>query len=132
MCSKSEMNFPICSFFVFFLSQLETSIFCFSAYEVTFLTSDKQHAGTTQNAWIVLHGEEKKSPEYVIENSVKNKVLRRGQADAFKFVTKSLGPLTHITVGHRKKEGATVKGTGKETGWFVHEVNVSDTGTGEK
>ena len=96
------------------------------------MTSDKQQAGTTHNAWIVLRGEEKKSPEFVIENSAKNKVLRRGQTDTFKFVTKPLGPLTNLTVGHRKREGAAVKGTGKETGLFVHEFNVLDTGTDEK
>ena len=80
--------------------------FYFSALELTFLTSDKQHAGTTQNAWIVLEGEERRSQEYKIENSARNKVLRRGQTDTFKFVTKSLGSLTHVTIGHRKREGS--------------------------
>ena len=103
-----------------------------SAFELAFLTSDKQQAGTTQNAWIVLEGEERKSQEYQIENSAKNKVLRRGQTDTFKFVTKNLGSLTHVTVGHRKREGTTVKGTGKETGWFLHEVIATQIQTGEK
>lgn len=106
--------------------------FILTAFELTFLTSDKQHAGTTQNAWIVLEGEERKSQEYHIENSPKNKVLRRGQTDSFKFVTKNLGSLTHVTVGHRRREGSVVKGTGKETGWFLHEVIVSELQTGEK
>ena len=106
--------------------------FIFSAFELTFLTSDKQHAGTTQNAWIVLEGDERKSQEYQIENSAKNKVLRRGQTDTLKFVTKNLGSLTHVTIGHRKREGSTVKGTGKETGWFLHELLVSNAQTGEK
>ena len=38
----------------------------FVAFEVTFLTSDKQNAGTTQNAWIVLEGEERKYQEYSV------------------------------------------------------------------
>ena len=107
-------------------------LFFFVAFELTFLTSDKQNAGTTQNAWIVLEGEERKSQEYVIENSAKNKVLRRGQTDTFKFVTKRLGSLTHVTIGHRRREGSTVKGTGKETGWFLHELIVSAQQSGEK
>lgn len=106
--------------------------FYFSALELTFLTSDKQHAGTTQNAWIVLEGEERRSQEYKIENSARNKVLRRGQTDTFKFVTKSLGSLTHVKIGHRKREGSTVKSTGKETGWFLHELIVSDVQKGVK
>lgn len=103
-----------------------------STLELTFLTSDKQHAGTTQNAWIVLEGEERRSQEYKIENSARNKVLRRGQTDTFKFVTKSLGSLTHVIIGHRKREGSTVKSTGKETGWFLHELIVSDVQKGVK
>ena len=104
----------------------------FSEFELTFVTSDKQNAGTSQNAWVILEGEERKSQEYQIENNPKNKVLRRGQTDTFKFVTKHLGTLTHLTIGHRKREGSTVKGTGKDTGWFLHEVIVADLETGAK
>jgi len=78
----------------------------------------------------VLEGEEKKSQEYQIENSPKNKVLRRGQTDSLKFVTKNLGNLTHVTVGHRRREGSMVKGT--ETGWFLHELIVTHLESGEK
>ena len=80
----------------------------------------------------MLEGEERKSQEYQIENSPKNKVLRRGQTDSFKFVTKYLGNLTHVTVGHRRREGSNVKGTGKETGWFLHELIVTQLQSGEK
>lgn len=103
-----------------------------SVFELTFATSDKQNAGTSQNAWVILEGEERKSQEYHIENNPKNKVLSRGQRDTFKFVTKHLGTLTHLTIGHRKREGSTVKGTGKDTGWFLHEVVVADLETGAK
>ena len=43
-------------------------------------------------------------------------VLRRGQTDTFKFAIKKLGNLTHVTLGHRRRQGSVVKGTGKETG----------------
>ena len=43
-------------------------------------------------------------------------VLRRGQTDTFKFATKSLRNLTHVTLGHRRRQGSVVKDTGKETG----------------
>ena len=109
-----------------------TAVRFLAAYEVTFLTSDKHNAGTTQNGWIVLEGEDGKSQEYLIENSVKNKVIRRGMTDTFKFVVKPIGTLTHATVGHRKREGTTVRGTGVETGWFLHEIIVKNVETGEK
>ena len=59
-------------------------------------------------------------------------VLRRGQTDTFKFAIKSLRNLTHVTLGHRRRQGSVVKGTGKETGWFLHEVIVTNPETGEK
>ena len=43
-------------------------------------------------------------------------VLRRGQTDTFKFAIKKLRNLTHVTLGHRRRQGSVVKGTGKETG----------------
>ena len=104
----------------------------FVAFELTFLTSDKQNAGTTQNAWIVLEGEERKYQEYSIENSAKNNFLCRGQTDTFKFATKILENLTHVTLGHQRRQGSVVKGTGKETGWFLHQVFVTKPETGKK
>ena len=104
----------------------------FVAFELTFLTSDKKNAGTTQNAWIVLEGEERKYQEYSAENSAKNKVLCRGQTDTFEFANKILGNLTHVTLEHRRRQGSVVKVTGKETGWFLHQVIVTKPGTGKK
>ena len=104
----------------------------FVAFELTFLTSDKKNAGTTQNAWIVLEGEERKYQEYSVENSAKNKVLCIGQTDTFEFANKILGNLTHVTLEHRRRQGSVVKETGKETGWFLHQVIVTKPGTGKK
>ena len=104
----------------------------FVAIELTFLASDKQNAGTTQNAWIVLEGEERKYQEYSAENGAKNKVLCRGQTDTFEFASKILGNLIHVTLEHRRRQGSVVKETGKETGWFLHQVIVTKPGTGKK
>jgi hypothetical protein len=46
-------------------------------YEININTSDKRDAGTTQNAWIVLIGESRESKQFLMENSVENKILRR-------------------------------------------------------
>ena len=107
-----------------------TANFFSLVFEITLLTSDKQNAGTNQNASIVLIGEKRKSQVYKIENSVKNKLLRRGHTDTFKFVTKPLGPLREVIVGHRPKPGQ--KKTEKEQSWYLHEVVVKNTDNGER
>ena len=103
---------------------------CFLVFEITLLTSDKQNAGTNQNASIILLGEKRKSQVYKIENSPKNKVLRRGHTDTFKFVTKPLGAVREVVVGHHPKPGQTK--SDKEQSWYLHEVVVKNTDNGER
>lgn len=100
-------------------------------YDITILTSDKQQAGTTQNASLMLEGENGSSKQLIIDNNPSKKVLRRGQTDNFTMKSKQLGPLTHVILSHLTKKGANIKGTGKETGWFVHEVIVDNEDTGK-
>ena len=40
-------------------------------------TTDKKDAGMVHNGWLILEGDQKSSKEFMMENSVKNKVLRR-------------------------------------------------------
>lgn len=94
------------------------------------MTSDKQNAGTNQNASVTLLGEKRNSLVYQIENNVKNKVLRRGHADRFKFVTKPLGCVHEVIVGHHPKVGQ--KKSDKEQSWYLHEVIVTNTDNGER
>lgn len=49
-----------------------------TAYEIIVVTSDKRDAGTTQNGWIALIGEKNRSSkQFLLENSSRNKILRR-------------------------------------------------------
>ena len=96
------------------------------------LTSDKQNAGTNQNASLVLVGEKRKSQAYNIENSVKKKMLRRGQTDTVKVVTKPLGTLKEIIVSHYAKNGLDSKKSEKEQAWYLHEIIVKNTDNNEK
>lgn len=53
-------------------------------YEVTIITSDKQEAGTKQNAWIAFIGENgEMSKNFLLENSSENKILRRYRVTIF-------------------------------------------------
>lgn len=45
-------------------------------YEIEVTTSDKQNAGTTQNAWIIIEGSRKKSERFIIKNKEHKKILR--------------------------------------------------------
>jgi hypothetical protein len=45
-------------------------------YEIEVTTSDKQNAGTTQNAWIIIEGNKKKSERFYMKNKPHNKILR--------------------------------------------------------
>jgi hypothetical protein len=67
---------------------------------------------------------------YKIENSAKNKVLRRGHTDTFKFVTKPLGAVREVIVGHHPKPEQ--KKYEKEQSWYLHEVVVKNTDNGER
>ena len=49
----------------------------FVAYEITVTTTDKKDAGMMHNGWVILEGDTRASKEFILENSAKNKVLRR-------------------------------------------------------
>ncbi|XP_022094211.1 lipoxygenase homology domain-containing protein 1-like isoform X2 [Acanthaster planci] len=102
-------------------------------YEISVTTTDKRDAGTTQNAWVILEGDLRSSREFVMENSAKKKILRKGDTDTFKFSTRNVGRIDSILLGHRERnEGPTPKGTGREVDWHCHEVVVMDTSLGTK
>ena len=91
---------------------------------MTISTAEETNAGTMHNASLVLIDEDgKRSQEVLLENSSKTKVFRRGQTDILKIVTKPLGPLKTLLVGHKRRDGVTVKSDAK---WFVHKVVVKD------
>jgi hypothetical protein len=119
-------------------------------YEINVLTSDRRDAGTTQNAWIVLIGSSRESKQFLMENSVENKILRRsilngsvgswlgvtseriflsyrGQNDQFLFNTKSVGDIKSIVLGHYERDDMPLKSkNGREGAWFCEEVRIKD------
>ncbi|XP_013416715.1 lipoxygenase homology domain-containing protein 1 isoform X2 [Lingula anatina] len=105
-----------------------------NTYEITVTTSDKKDGGTTQNAWLILEGEDKKkSKEFLMENSAKNKILRRGQTDEFKMTSKNLGKLKRCYLGAVEREDKPLQDAqGREAMWHCHEVVVTDTASGSK
>lgn len=46
-------------------------------YEVEIITSDKDEAGTTQHGWIILEGQKRRSPKFLMKNTENKKILRR-------------------------------------------------------
>jgi hypothetical protein len=47
------------------------------SYEIEIVTSDRQNAGTTQHAWIIIEGNRKKSDKLLIENPIHHSILQR-------------------------------------------------------
>ena len=96
-------------------------------------TSDKQDAGMMHNAWLVLVGEQRPSKEFIMENSPRNKILRRGQVDTFTMTSRYLGPLTKCLIGAVERDDKPLGGLdGRQAMWHCHQVVVKDTGTGDK
>ncbi|XP_074659812.1 lipoxygenase homology domain-containing protein 1-like [Tubulanus polymorphus] len=103
------------------------------SYEISISTSDKRDAGMIHNAWIILVGEKSSSKELIFENSAKNKILRKGQTDSMKFVTKNLGKLEKCIVGAVEREDRPIGGPGdRDSLWHCHEIIVTDLSTGDK
>jgi hypothetical protein len=69
-----------------------------STYVVHVETGDKTSAGTSANVHCILHGKKGDSGQIRLESSSKN--FSRGRTDKFTLECASLGPLTHITIGH--------------------------------
>ncbi|CAH1787210.1 unnamed protein product [Owenia fusiformis] len=107
------------------------------SYEIEVTTSDKANAGMVHNGWLQLEGKlegkKKTSKEFVMENSAKKKILRKGQTDSFKFSSKNLGKLQRCILGAVERDDKSLGDvSGKEAMWHCHEVTVTDTSCGDK
>ena len=103
-----------------------------TTYDITVITSDERNAGTKQNAFIVLIGDngQETKPKF-FENTFDSKVLRRGQTDVFKFVTKSVGSLKKIVLAHVSKQDDPPRTREERNApWTCLQVVVKDLGTG--
>ncbi|XP_063957148.1 lipoxygenase homology domain-containing protein 1-like [Lytechinus pictus] len=102
-------------------------------YDITVTTTDKRDASTTQNAYIILEGDRRTSREFLMENSPKRKILRRGETDNFKFTTRTVGKIDSIVLGHKERgDGSRPQGQGRDVDWHCHEVVITDSNDGSK
>ncbi|XP_030851151.1 lipoxygenase homology domain-containing protein 1 isoform X3 [Strongylocentrotus purpuratus] len=102
-------------------------------YDITITTTDKRDASTTQNAFVILEGDRRTSREFLMENSPKRKILRRGETDNFKFTTRTVGKIDSIIVGHKERgDGSRPEGQGRDVDWHCHEVVITNSSDGSK
>ncbi|XP_030849367.1 lipoxygenase homology domain-containing protein 1 [Strongylocentrotus purpuratus] len=102
-------------------------------YDITITTTDKRDASTTQNAFVILEGDRRTSREFLMENSPKRKILRRGETDNFKFTTRTVGKIDSIVVGHKERgDGSRPEGQGRDVDWHCHEVVITNSSDGSK
>jgi len=89
------------------------------------VTSDKTNAGSTHNVVLILVDENnKKSGDLVIEN--KNKLMKRGQTDQVKIVSKPLGALKSVVVALSEAKRSTVKSSEGSSKWHLGELYIKD------
>ncbi|CAF2821092.1 unnamed protein product [Rotaria sp. Silwood2] len=100
-------------------------------YQIEVVTSDKQNAGTTQDGWIIIEGNKKKSDKLFMKNTLHKNILRRGQIDMFTFECQPLGELRRIILGHEEQHEYLFKTyEGDQTLWHVSLISITDLSTG--
>ncbi|KAI8493666.1 Lipoxygenase y domain-containing protein 1, partial [Branchiostoma belcheri] len=67
------------------------------AYNIKVVTSDRKEAGTTNDAFLILEGDLRKSKEFSMDNTAKGKYFKQGHTDEFKFATRNVGALKGIS-----------------------------------
>nr|XP_013810081.1 PREDICTED: lipoxygenase homology domain-containing protein 1-like [Apteryx mantelli mantelli] len=88
-------------------------------YTIRVYTGDKRGAGTDANVHIILFGNEDKSGVFQLSQSLEHQdPFERGKVDTFKIMTKKLGSLHSIEIGH--------DGKGFASGWFLEKVEITD------
>ena len=85
------------------------------------------------NGWLMLVGEQKTSKEFIMENSARTKILRRGQVDTFSFTSRNLGTLEKCILGAVERDDKPLGGMdGREAMWHCHSVVVKNSVSGDK
>lgn len=87
-------------------------------YEIIVITGDRQFAGTDANVYITLFGKKLASERIKLENHGEKNLFERGKSDSFKIHTKYVGPLRKIRIEHDN--------TGKNPGWFLERIVITD------
>ncbi|XP_010220726.1 PREDICTED: oxygen-regulated protein 1 [Tinamus guttatus] len=88
-------------------------------YTIKVYTGDKRGAGTDANVHIILFGNEDKSEVFQLSQSLEHQdPFERGRVDTFKIMTKKIGSLHSIEIGH--------DGKGFASGWFLEKVEITD------
>lgn len=100
-----------------------------TVYDISVTTADERNAGTKQNVFIVLIGENgMETKPKLLENTFESKILRRGQTDEFKFKTNSVGMIKMIVLGHVSKQDDPPRTKEERNAiWTCHQVVVKDT-----
>ncbi|MEW5311146.1 MAG: hypothetical protein WDW38_002885 [Sanguina aurantia] len=96
-----------------------------NTYKVVVHTGDMPGAGTDSNVYVILRGDAGASGKLPLSTSGnQQRGFARSQTDGFTLVTKGVGRLRELLVGH-DNSGAT------QARWHLAQVEVTDVGTGQ-
>ncbi|KAM9102483.1 lipoxygenase homology domain-containing protein 1 [Sarcophilus harrisii] len=92
-----------------------------TTYEIVIETGDSD---TRENAWIVLEGRKDRSKEFLIENSPRHRVFRKGTTDKFEFDSIYVGDIAALCLWHMPREGQRMPP--REILWHVKTITITE------
>ncbi|XP_068933675.1 lipoxygenase homology domain-containing protein 1 isoform X3 [Petaurus breviceps papuanus] len=92
-----------------------------TTYEIVIETGDSD---TRENAWIVLEGRKDRSKEFLIENSPRHRVFRKGTTDKFEFDSTYVGDIAALCLWHMPREGQRMPP--REIFWHVKTITITE------
>ncbi|XP_066103488.1 lipoxygenase homology domain-containing protein 1 isoform X2 [Saccopteryx bilineata] len=93
-----------------------------TTYEIVIETGNGGE--TRENVWLILEGRKNRSKEFLVENSGRQRVFRKGTTDTFEFDSVYLGDIAAICVGHLAREDRFIPK--RELVWHIKTVTITE------
>ncbi|KAF6302998.1 lipoxygenase homology domains 1 [Rhinolophus ferrumequinum] len=79
---------------------------------------------TRENVWLILEGRKNRSKEFLVENSGRQRVFKKGTTDTFEFDSVYLGDLAAVCVGHLARNDRFIPK--RELVWHVKTITITE------
>ncbi|XP_074196129.1 lipoxygenase homology domain-containing protein 1 isoform X4 [Rhinolophus sinicus] len=79
---------------------------------------------TRENVWLILEGRKNRSKEFLVENSGRQRVFKKGTTDTFEFDSVWLGDLAAVCVGHLARNDRFIPK--RELVWHVKTITITE------
>ncbi|KAM8782294.1 lipoxygenase homology domain-containing protein 1 isoform 1-T1 [Rhynchonycteris naso] len=93
-----------------------------TTYEIVIETGNGGE--TRENVWLILEGRKNRSKEFLVENSGRQRVFRKGTTDTFEFDSVYLGDIAAMCVGHLARNDRFIPK--RELVWHIKTVTITE------